>query len=118
MVALGVCALASAAVALLSVVGPASAGMPTISAPVPELTSLAQQAVHLLDAHLSPAVTVPYEIGWENDAPGGDTTPADTNSVTHTTKDHITGTTETTKTCQIAVNEGVYKSTTAGNSNW
>ncbi len=108
--------LASAVFVLLWVVGPASAGMPTIGPPVAELTSLAKDAVHLLDAHLSPAVSIEYEIGWENDAVGGDTTPADTNPNTRTTKDHLTGTTERIKTCQIAVNENVFKSLTAGNT--
>lgn len=116
--ALSLGALAAVAVGLLSVVGPAAAKSPTIGPPVPELTSLANQAVHLLDAHLSPAVSIEYEIGWENDAVGGDTSPADTNPITRTTTDHLTGTTERTKICQIAVNEDVFKSVTAGNSNW
>ena len=106
-VAVTACALASAALALLSFVGPASARIPTIGPAVPELTSLANDAVRLLNMHLSPAYTLPIDIGWETDALGGDTTPADTNPITAPVRG-----------CQIAVNEAVFKTLTKGNADW
>jgi len=104
--ALSVCALASVALALLSVVGTASATMPTIGPPVPQLTSLAKSAVHLLDMHLSPAYSLPYDIGWQTNAVAGATSPANTNA-------YLDG-----HGCQIAVDQAVFDSATKGNSDW
>ena len=95
---------ASIALALLALPGPSAANPPPIGPPQPELTSLAEKAVHLLDAHLSPAVTVTYKIGYDLSSPAGNATPAIT--------------TNTEYGCQIAVNEEAFNHDAAGNANW
>ncbi len=65
---------------------------------------MAEQAVHLLDAHLSPAVTVTYRIGYDVGSPAGNSTPAIT--------------TNTEYGCQIAINKEAFTHDAAGNANW
>jgi hypothetical protein len=60
---------------------PALANPPTIvdGNGVPALNALESQGKALLDAHLSPGLTIPVEIGWQADIPADEKSPATAN---------------------------------------
>ena len=107
------------AFAALGALGSATAQAATEIDPtdVPQLDALLSQARTLLDAHLSPGLSIPIEIGWQIDIPASQTTPAITSArlgayefAGHRFNVH--------NYCQIAVAQTTFDGLTAGNTNW
>jgi hypothetical protein len=81
---------------------------PEIGGSVPALDALESQGVALLNAHLSPGLTIDVKIGWYTNAPSSERSPAVTNQVVQTSTSNLTGKTTVTHYCQIAVNEPLF----------
>jgi hypothetical protein len=102
-----------AAAALLLSAGSAYAFKPTIGPPVALLTTLKDDAVKQLDAHLSPGVSILIDIGWQTNVAPGQTSIALTGGETLT---NLLG--HKVRGCQIAVDQPLFDGATVGNPTW
>jgi hypothetical protein len=81
---------------------------PEIGPSVPALDALESQGVALLNAHLSPGVSIDVKIGWYTNPGSDERSPAVTNQVTQTSTSNLTGKKTVSQYCQIAVNEPLF----------